>query len=168
MFSSVARRPPSSRRMEPPPGIFAGGESGSGACAAHSISTELPPVSSVDSSQAATLATRPTTTTARAPRGGRFSLPTSINAPGRIRTCGLRLRRAALYPAELRALVDQLIRHRTRRTLRVGSRPWTSRSPFSAPVAPCLRRGATPRSEEQTSEIPSHRYILYAVFFLEK
>jgi hypothetical protein len=25
------------------------------------------------------------------------------NAPGRIRTCGLRLRRAALYPAELRA-----------------------------------------------------------------
>ena len=42
MFPSVARSPPSSSRIKPPPGIVAGGESGIGACAIHSIATELP------------------------------------------------------------------------------------------------------------------------------
>lgn len=38
-------------------------------------------------------------------------LPILAGAPGRIRTCDLRLRRATLYPAELRVLRARLITH---------------------------------------------------------
>ena len=46
------------------------------------------------------------TLTARS--GGAVQERLGKHAPGRIRTCGLRLRRAALYPAELRALTKEL------------------------------------------------------------
>ena len=67
------------------------------------------------------------------------------NAPDRIRTCDLSLRRRTLYPAELRALGASLASGGEPR--RVGSR---SHGPLgrssSAPAARCPRRGARPRA----------------------
>src|SRR5665811_2503500 len=104
MCSPGTRRPASPSCIEPPPGIAAGGESGIDFERIHSTSTDDPPTESVASTAAASVAIRPTTTTMTAPRGGRVCVIASIDAPGRIRTCGLFLRREALYPAELRAL----------------------------------------------------------------
>jgi hypothetical protein len=45
-------------------------------------------------------------------RGARYAAPVNFGAPDTIRTCGLRLRRATLYPAELRVhlLLTQCLR----------------------------------------------------------
>src|SRR5665811_1413682 len=103
MLSSVTRRPASPSCIEPPPGIAAGGESGIDFERIYKRQTAAPPTESVASTAAASVAISPTTTTTTAPRGGRVCVIASIDAPGRIRTCGLFLRREALYPAELRA-----------------------------------------------------------------
>ena len=59
------------------------------------------------------------------------------DAPGRIRTCGLRLRRAALYPAELRALGQPALSSRAMDLSVTFPRHGRRR---------CPRRGAPPRA----------------------
>src|SRR6478752_6770260 len=90
--------------------------------------SDSPPEDSLTVSSAAAMQARsPTTTTATAPRGTPAISRDSMNAPDRIRTCDLRLRRAALYPAELRALNRRSVVPGRRRPPRRGPRFYAPR-----------------------------------------
>src|SRR6185295_3489156 len=82
------------------------------------------------------------------PRGARAdSTQAKVGAPGRIRTCGLWLRRPTLYPAELRALRSfAVVRSAQCQTSIVkNQRPRTSPSTFDpCPLTLIAKRSGAP------------------------